>query len=438
MCGRFAVWRQRVEDEVAAAYPFLNPQPYQPPPQEEEEEQAEPPVFHPRYNIAPRSLSPVIRRVQVHDNAQDVFQLMQWGVIPHWGKSAANHSNLSTINARSEALIDGESGLWSQLKGKKRCVIPVDGYYEWLKKDNKTRIPYYTKHLDGRPMLFAGLWEHTYMDTDIRPQTSSSSSQAQSKPFPSMKMDKSGYSHKAEVDQRQAARRLFTFAIITTSSNAQLSFIHDRMPVILTSENDIADWLDTELHWSAALAKILKPYEGTLDCYQVPQEVGKVGTQDPSFVKPVTERKDGIVAMFKKQERSQPTSDLKKRKASTPDAGPSASLPSASGSPKRKRGDDTDEDNGVIDADTIQERERDDRASEISETNAPLPKEIHMPKATKANKRANTQVSTHDGVVVSKRTPSPVPKSSQVSSASFLLLLCYQTHGQTLATRRYR
>lgn len=59
----------------------------------------------------------------------------------------------------------------------------------------------------------------------------------------------------------------YTFTIITTSSSSQLSFIHDRMPVILESEEDIKLWLDPHEGWSKELAALLKPYEHPIDVY---------------------------------------------------------------------------------------------------------------------------------------------------------------------------
>ncbi len=35
--------------------------------------------------------------------------------------------------------------------------------------------------------------------------------------------------------------------------------------------------------------------------YKVPKQVGKIGTESPTFVEPIAERKDGIAAMFSKQ-----------------------------------------------------------------------------------------------------------------------------------------
>jgi hypothetical protein len=43
-----------------------------------------------------------------------------------------------------------------------------------------------------------------------------------------------------------------------------------------------------------------------LSCsYQVPKEVGKVGTESSTFIEPISNRKDGIQAMFSKQRQSQ-------------------------------------------------------------------------------------------------------------------------------------
>lgn len=53
----------------------------------------------------------------------------------------------------------------------------------------------------------------------------------------------------------------YSFTIITTSSNSQLSFIHDRMPVFLEDEASIKAWLDPQVGWGKELANMLKPYD---------------------------------------------------------------------------------------------------------------------------------------------------------------------------------
>lgn len=82
---------------------------------------------------------------------------------------------------------------------------------------------------------------------------------------------------------------LYTYSIITTESNAQLRFLHDRMPVILENgSEDVGMWLDPRRNeWSEELQALLKPFEGELECYAVSGDVGKVGNDSPSFVVPV-------------------------------------------------------------------------------------------------------------------------------------------------------
>ena len=102
-------------------------------------------AFQPRFNIAPRSRSPVIRRRNHFDDrsaaataAEDegkvaeteknlkgaVMHTMKWGLIPHWSKH--EDIKLNTINAKGENLIDG-GGMWASIKGRKRCVVVCQG-----------------------------------------------------------------------------------------------------------------------------------------------------------------------------------------------------------------------------------------------------------------------------------------------------------------------
>lgn len=94
----------------------------------------------------------------------------------------------------------------------------------------------------------------------------------------------------------------YTYTIITTDSNKQLSFLHDRMPVILENGSDqIRNWLDpSQSEWSKELQSLLKPYSGELECYPVSKEVGKVGNNSPTFIVPVasTENKNNIANFF--------------------------------------------------------------------------------------------------------------------------------------------
>ena len=79
--------------------------------------------YVPRYNVAPRTHAPVIRRARPEESAL-VMHSMRWGLVPHWSK--AEPPTLNTINARSENLEEG-GGMWGSVKGRKRCVVVVQG-----------------------------------------------------------------------------------------------------------------------------------------------------------------------------------------------------------------------------------------------------------------------------------------------------------------------
>lgn len=80
----------------------------------------------------------------------------KWGLLPSFLKAAPT-KNLNTINARSDSIAAG-SGMWKLPRDKRRCIVPVSGYYEWLKKGT-ARLPYYTTFGSDQVMCLAGLWD---------------------------------------------------------------------------------------------------------------------------------------------------------------------------------------------------------------------------------------------------------------------------------------
>jgi putative SOS response-associated peptidase YedK len=194
------------------------------------------------------------------------IKVMKWGLIPFWTKRAPDYgSMLRTINCRDDSLLENK-GMWNTMKQRKRCLVVAQGFYEWLKKGpgGKEKIPHFVKRKDGQLMCFAGLWDCVkYEDTE---------------------------------------EKIYTYTIITTDSNKQLSFLHDRMPVILDPGTDaIKMWLDpTRNKWSKELQMLLKPFDGELECYPVDQAVGKVGNNSASFIVPIDskENKKNIANFF--------------------------------------------------------------------------------------------------------------------------------------------
>lgn len=104
------------------------------------------------------------------------------------------------------------------------------------------------------------------------------------------------------VQYEDSAEKLYTYTVITTDSNKQLKFLHDRMPVILEPGSDeMKAWLDpNRIGWDKELQSMLKPYTGELECYPVDKAVGKVGNNSPSFLIPIDskENKQNIANFF--------------------------------------------------------------------------------------------------------------------------------------------
>ncbi|KAK5946827.1 hypothetical protein PMZ80_000971 [Knufia obscura] len=194
------------------------------------------------------------------------IKVMKWGLIPFWTKRSPDYgSMMRTINCRDDSLIENR-GMWNTMKQRKRCIVVAQGFYEWLKKGpgGKEKVPHFVKRKDGQLMCFAGLWDC--------------------------------------VKYEDAEEKLYTYTIITTDSNKQLNFLHDRMPVILDPDTDAMKlWLDPTVNkWSKELQSLLKPFEGELECYPVNKDVGKVGNNSPDFIIPVDskENKKNIANFF--------------------------------------------------------------------------------------------------------------------------------------------
>ncbi|KAJ4481069.1 hypothetical protein J3R30DRAFT_2397805 [Lentinula aciculospora] len=288
MCGRFSLRldpqeiRQELDEHNLVAHEWIDQD-----------------QFIPRYNIAPRSQAPVIRRSSPRNSAmsdkgsperstegsgdQLTQTQMKWGLVPHWSKY--EDKSLNTMNARSENLISG-GGMWNSLRGRKRCVVICQGYYEWLSQGKK-KSPHFIKATGGSLLLLAGLYDSV------------------------------------ELQDRDNA--LWSFSIVTTAASDEFSWLHDRQPVILSTKEDLDRWLDTSSQrWSEDLAQIVsRPYlkDFLLECYQVPNEVGKIGSESSSFILPISVRKDGIEAMFSKQsqgESAKNASSLKRKRSHKP------------------------------------------------------------------------------------------------------------------------
>jgi putative SOS response-associated peptidase YedK len=121
------------------------------------------PNFPPSWNAAPTDLLPVVR----HDRkaGERSLDLLRWGLIPHWAKDI--NVGFANINAKAEGIENRPA--FRDAFQRRRCLVPVDGFYEW-KKAATGKQPYAVALADGRLMALAGLWEKALVDGGVDTQ----------------------------------------------------------------------------------------------------------------------------------------------------------------------------------------------------------------------------------------------------------------------------
>ena len=75
---------------------------------------------------------------------EDGIGFYRWGLIPFWVKDAdyAKDIRTKTLNAVGETVFEKPS--FRAAVSKKRCILPINGFYEW-RDFNKKKYPYFIK-----------------------------------------------------------------------------------------------------------------------------------------------------------------------------------------------------------------------------------------------------------------------------------------------------
>lgn len=202
-----------------------------------------PPEFHASYDIKPGQTMPVITNDK---QAKPELLLMRWGLIPSWWQQDAKIA-YKTFNARDDKVFS--SGMWRSIYHK-RALIPATGYFEWTKPEkgsDKLKQKYYFRPKDLEIFSFAGFYDIWHDG-------------------------------------------LLTYTLITTEPNKEAREIHDRMPVIL-SKDDEANWLDPALTKKDELEQFLRPLaDNELEIIEVSNEVAKWEYDNEQRVAPLNSK----------------------------------------------------------------------------------------------------------------------------------------------------
>jgi putative SOS response-associated peptidase YedK len=251
MCGRFAVTTDpallaekiKAIDEATGAVPNTGA---------------------PNYNVAPTATvaTVVTRHSEPDDEPTRRVRLMRWGLVPPWAKAGPDgtpeNKGRLLINARADKV--ASSPAFRGSAKSKRCLVPMDGYYEWRvnpdtaagKKPRKT--PFFMFRGDGEPLFAAGLWSVWKSAKDAAP--------------------------------------LLSCTIITTDAVGELAEIHDRMPLML-AEDDWDAWLNPDAPLDSELLA-QPPDVGGIELRQVSTLVNSVRNNGPELLEPAEPESEQI------------------------------------------------------------------------------------------------------------------------------------------------
>jgi putative SOS response-associated peptidase YedK len=215
MCGRFTLTpdAERLHEELGIGLP---------------------PDYEPRYNIAPGQPLLAI----AGDSETQRAGWLLWGLIPWWRRERPGRP---LVNLRADHL----HRTVPRLLERKRCLIPADGFYEWLRRDGQ-RQPMFVHHPGHDVFTLAGLWDRF---------------------------------------QDENGEEVRTTAIITTAAQGIVERIHDRMPLIVQPA-DRAEWLGRDTP-AERVAELLGTRAPELVAYPVSTHVNNARNEGPECLEPV-------------------------------------------------------------------------------------------------------------------------------------------------------
>jgi len=191
-----------------------------------------------RYNVAPTQSIDVFRRTEA--GALEAVP-MRWWLTPYWSKEVS--TKYSMFNAKAETL--KESRAFREPYARRRCVVPIAGFYEWARAGGDKQA-YYIHARDDRGLLLAGIWDRW----------------------------------------RDDEGEVLSFAVVTTAVHEQLAFVHTRQPALLSRE-EARRWLDpgTSVEQRDHLLASHLPLD--LEALPVSSYVNNTRNQGPRCIEPI-------------------------------------------------------------------------------------------------------------------------------------------------------
>ena len=164
----------------------------------------------------------------------------------NWGYNFVNkttNQNQKVINSRIETI--NEKLLFKESFTRRKCIIPINGYYEWKNNGNQKK-PYFIQLGDGELIYLAGIW-------------------------------------RKELQNDKTVR---VFSIITRHANSKIKHIHNRMPIILNL-NEAFEYMDKEKSDKIMNDKITSDGDIDLKFHEVSKYVNNPQNNDLKCIEPI-------------------------------------------------------------------------------------------------------------------------------------------------------
>ncbi|MEU5163649.1 SOS response-associated peptidase [Streptomyces sp. NPDC020875] len=270
MCGRYAA--SRAPKDLVGIFDVAKWDPLE--------------TLAPDFNVAPtKQVYAIVQRaLKDSDDPAPVRQLriLKWGLVPSWAKSPEGAARM--INARAETVHEKPS--FRRAFATRRCLIPADGYFEWVTGSDERQLeekgrrkrprkqPYFVTPADGSVFAMAGLYEFWRDRTlpDDHPQA---------------------WWATCTVVTTEAEQG--PLGVAPADGPGSLAEIHPRMPLMLTPDR-WADWLDparTEVEDLRSL--LVPPPEGLMRAYPVSTAVSNVRNNGPELLTELEAPEEGTL-----------------------------------------------------------------------------------------------------------------------------------------------
>lgn len=255
MCGRFVSARKRLEllEEFAVTRDAVAAD------------------RDPDYNVAPTKRVYAVMAPRAARAGEDAaggdpgreLRLVRWGLVPSWAKDTTGGARM--INARSETV--AVKPAFRAAFARRRCLVPADGYYEWM-TEGKAKKPFYIYRADGGILAFAGIYELW---------------------------------RNSQVPEDHEDAWYWSASIITTQATDDIGRIHDRTPMTI-APGDWPDWLDPAGKDKDLLAALMRPATaaapGGLASHPVSTAVNSVRNNGPSLIEPLGDPEPSGSSLF--------------------------------------------------------------------------------------------------------------------------------------------